>query len=408
MANTTISPNMGLPVPTVSVDPGPDWAENINSCLSVIDGHGHNPGSGVPVTPNGLNINIDLPFNSNNATLLRSSRYSPQGAPLSAATDIGCVYVSGVDLYYNDSLGNQVRITQSGAVSGSAGTITGLPSGTASAAYAAGTFTFQSATNTPANMAVGPIAIGRNSAASKTVTLAPNAGQASNYSWTFPASLPAATDYVTLDSSGNLSYNTATGTGNVVLSFEPSFGGDLQNNPAISINSSTVNPALDSQLIQLSVTGSALWQFGTDTSSAAVSGYSGGFIVNAVNGGVLGLAISRGGIIKMPNLAGSGSRTVTANASGELSASSDERLKAEVVHAKIPGLQEVLDLRPVCYRWRKDPANPEIGFFANEVAKVIPSAAPMGADGYYGLYDRSIIAALVRAVQELKAELDKK
>lgn len=206
MANTVISPNMGLPTPVVSDDPGPDWAQNVNSCLSIIDGHNHTPGSGVQITPAGISINADLPFNGNDATLLRSARFSAQGSPLMGATDLGCLYESGVDLYFNDGSGNQVRITQSGSVTGATGTITGLPSGTASAAFSVNTFTFQSATSTPAYLASGPLIIGQPVASGKTVTIAPNASQASNYALNLPLSLPNAGALLGSDSSGNLSF----------------------------------------------------------------------------------------------------------------------------------------------------------------------------------------------------------
>ena len=217
MANTILSPNMNMPIPVVSTDPGPDWANNINASLNIVDSHSHVPGQGIQITPNGIDINTDLPFNANNATTVKSVRYSPQSAPLSGTSDLGCTYESGVDLYYNDGNGNQVRITQSGSVTGSAGTITGLPSGTASASYAAGTFTFQSATNTPANMAVGPIAIGQNVANGKTVTLSPDVSQASNYALTFPLALPASTSMTLSDSSGNLSFSSIVFTAEASL-----------------------------------------------------------------------------------------------------------------------------------------------------------------------------------------------
>jgi hypothetical protein len=78
------------------------------------------------------------------------------------------LYVIGADLYYNDANGNQVRITQSGSVTGATGTITGLPSGTASAAYNSiidETFIFQSASNTAANIDGGSVILIREVAA---------------------------------------------------------------------------------------------------------------------------------------------------------------------------------------------------------------------------------------------------
>lgn len=225
MSNTTISPNMNLIVPTPSVDPGPDWANNINASLSIIDQHNHSPGSGVQITPAGININVDLPFNANNATGLRSVRFNPQIAPLGLASDIGCLYEVSADLYYNDGAGNQIRITESGSVTGSAGTITGLPSGTASAAYSAGTFTFQSATSTPANLAVGPITLGTNTAGSKTITISPTVGQAANYNLFLPAVAPTANQVLVSDGSGNLTWTRGLiPLGSVIATF-PSLTG---------------------------------------------------------------------------------------------------------------------------------------------------------------------------------------
>lgn len=210
MSNTTISPNMNLIVPVVGTDPGPDWANNVNASLGIIDQHNHSPGSGVPITPAGLNINSDLTFQNNNLISARAVIFSPQVSPLSLASDIGCIYESGVDLWYNDAAGNQIQITANGSVTGASGTITGLPSGTASASFAGGTFTFESATATPATMAVGPLIIGTSTASSKTVTLTPASGQASDYTLTLPAAAPVANQILQSDVSGNLTWSTNT------------------------------------------------------------------------------------------------------------------------------------------------------------------------------------------------------
>ncbi len=209
MADTVISPNMNLPVPVVGTDSGPDWANNLNACLGLIDSHTHNVGYGVPVTPNGLSISTDLPFGSNNATALRSTRFTPQGSVLSSASsDLGCLYVSGVDLYFNDVSGNQVRVTQNGGVAGSPGSISNLVS-PASASYSSGaaTFIWQSAANTSAIMDAGSVIIRNATASSNGVTVAAPAALGSNYSLVLPL-LPASTKIVTLDASGNFGAST--------------------------------------------------------------------------------------------------------------------------------------------------------------------------------------------------------
>lgn len=208
MSNIIISPDMLLPVPVVGVDPGPDWANNVNACLGIIDGHTHTTGQGVPITPAAININTDLTFNGNNATNVKTLRFSPQAAPISGGANLGALYEQGVDLFYIDGAGNQVRITQGGSVTGASGTITGLPSGTASASYAAGTFTFQQATNTPATMSVGSIIIGQEVASGKNVTISAAVAQAANYALALPAALPGVASALVSDNAGNLSFQT--------------------------------------------------------------------------------------------------------------------------------------------------------------------------------------------------------
>lgn len=205
MADTTISPNMNLPIPIVGQDPGPQYATDVNSCLTLVDGHNHSSGSGVQITPNGININADLSFNSNNAIALKSTRFTALGTPLAGSSpNLDCLYVSGVDLYYNDGNGNQVRITQSGGVAGSPGSIANLTS-PASASYVAvsSTFVWQSAANTPANMDAGSYIFRNITANSHGVTVNAPSALGSDYSLTLPA-IPVSSSIMTLDTSGNI------------------------------------------------------------------------------------------------------------------------------------------------------------------------------------------------------------
>lgn len=203
MPNVIVSPNMNLPVPVVSSEPGPQYATDVNNCMAIVDIHDHSLGNGVQITPSGISISSDLPFNNNNATLLRTSRYKSQSAALGLVTDIGCLYVVTADLYYNDTAGNQIRLTQGGSIVGSAGSITGLPSGTASASYSAGTFTWQSATNTSAVMDFGSAILRNNTASSKGLTLSPPSAMAADFGLVLP-NVPLSTKIMSLDSSGNM------------------------------------------------------------------------------------------------------------------------------------------------------------------------------------------------------------
>ena len=65
MANQIIEPVMGLILPTPGVQPGPQYATDTNQDMSIIASHTHQPGSGVAITPAGMDINAPLSFNSN-------------------------------------------------------------------------------------------------------------------------------------------------------------------------------------------------------------------------------------------------------------------------------------------------------------------------------------------------------
>lgn len=201
----TLSPNMILPVPTAGSESGPQYALDINACMSIIDQHSHAPGYGVQITPAGININSDLLFNSNNATLVRSVRFQPQSTALAGAADLGAIYRNGVDLYYIDGVGNNIQITQSGGVAGTPGSISNLVS-PASAAYVAinDTFVFQSDVNKAANIDAASILLRNLTTSSFALTLSPPTAMAANFLLILP-SLPTSQKIMTLDASGNIS-----------------------------------------------------------------------------------------------------------------------------------------------------------------------------------------------------------
>lgn len=92
---------------------------------------------------------------------------------------------------------------------------------------------------------------------------------------------------------------------------------------------------------------------------------------------------------------------------------SDERLK--IAHAYKGGLDEVLALVPIKYRWNKKGQELSgqggkksyIGFSAQNVRKHIPEAVWKSQRHEFLCFeDRPVIAALVNAIKELKAEID--
>lgn len=210
MANFYLSANMSLPIPSVGIESGPDYANDVNASLTLIDSHDHSSGKGVQITPAGMNISTDLSFNSNNLISARSLRMSSQNAVLSLPADLDCLYVVDVDLYYNDGNGNNVRITQSGGVAGSPGSIANLIS-PASASYvsADSTFVWQSAASTPANLDAGAIIFRNLTASSNGITVSAPSALASNYTLTLPAIPGASGNFLTIDTSGNIGSSVA-------------------------------------------------------------------------------------------------------------------------------------------------------------------------------------------------------
>lgn len=211
MASVVQSPNMNLPVPVVGTDVGPDWAMNINACLSILDQHNHTTGQGVPITPSGLNISSDLSFLGNSATNLKSTVFTAQ----TAFATLAALYVKGVDLYFNDGSGNAVQITTGGAVNA---TSSGITNGTASASFVSSVLVVNAASTTPANIKGGSLLLGNNTAGSHYLTLAPPNAMGADYGLVLPA-IPAANNtIVTIDTSGNIGSSVVTDNSTLEIS----------------------------------------------------------------------------------------------------------------------------------------------------------------------------------------------
>lgn len=215
---TTLTPNMMLPVPIVGQEIGPQWAIDINNCLSLLDGHSHLPGSGVQITPLAININADLTFANNNAIGIRALRFNSQGSAPSTPADIGELTEIGNDLYFIDGLGNVIRITQSGGIVGTPGSITGLVS-PASASYNSitSTFIFQSNVNTAANADISSLILRKSTASSPGLTLQVPSAISSNYTLVLPA-LPSVPSLMLLDTSGNITASITPDNSTLVIS----------------------------------------------------------------------------------------------------------------------------------------------------------------------------------------------
>lgn len=253
MAFETISPNMNLPVPGVALTNAPQWASDLNGCLTIIDAHTHTAGSGVPITPDAININANLSFAQNSITNLYSSQYISQASPIA---DLRAIYVSSKDLYYTDGDGNQVRITQAGGVAGTPGSISNLTS-PASAAYSAAQsrFIWESDSNTAADMDFGAAIMRNITSGSFALTLQPPT-LSNNYSITLPT-LPGSQKFVTLDSLGNMGAPWSVDNSTVEIS-----GGATLQVKALGINTAQLadNSVTTAKILPANVTSDQISQ----------------------------------------------------------------------------------------------------------------------------------------------------
>lgn len=99
---------------------------------------------------------------------------------------------------------------------------------------------------------------------------------------------------------------------------------------------------------------------------------------------------------------GSGNSSHGTLTAGAFQVSSDERLKSNITKSSY-GLKEILSLNSVQYD--KD-GHHEIGLIAQQVEPVMPEFVSNGEDGYKSLNYSTMVSVLIKAVQELSAEVE--
>jgi trimeric autotransporter adhesin len=111
--------------------------------------------------------------------------------------------------------------------------------------------------------------------------------------------------------------------------------------------------------------------------------------------------LSTTGTVRFSNF---GAGTLQTDANGNLSVSSDERLK-NIQSNFTRGLSDIVKLTPILYQWKPetgfDASSTYAGFSAQNVQAAIPEAVGQDSHGYLTLQDRPLIAALVNAEKEI-------
>ena len=154
------------------------------------------------------------------------------------------------------------------------------------------------------------------------------------------------------------------------------------------------------------------------------------FKPNSGSGAVEALKLGYGTLVYLSGYTTNGTVT-TINSSGQISVSSDRRLKTNIQYVQDTATPAIMALKPARYAWLSDPSNVEMGFIAQDVETVIPEAVDgkkydyewkkdeygksvLDENGnlimtdtprYRGFTDRPVIAMLVKAFQELTTRL---
>ena len=104
-----------------------------------------------------------------------------------------------------------------------------------------------------------------------------------------------------------------------------------------------------------------------------------------------------------------GAGTLQTDALGNLSLSSDERLK-NIEGEFTRGIDALRLITPITYEWKEssgfDTSTLYAGFSAQNIQEAIPEAVGVGSNGFLTLSDRPILAALVNAAKEQQLMLD--
>lgn len=213
-------PIPGTTLPFGTAPAGESWGEFYNTGLSTIDQHDHTSGKGLRITPAAISIDAELDFNSEDLIGLRSTRFEAISLGDLGVSDIGALLVSGADLYYVDTAGNQVRMTSGGAVAGAPGSISGLAA-PASASYASvpKLFSFDSGVDTVGGVACGPLVLTDSTVPNGfATTIQVPAGLAADYQLTLPGALPGHTQLATFSSAGVMAFSDVVDNSTLQLS----------------------------------------------------------------------------------------------------------------------------------------------------------------------------------------------
>lgn len=120
------TPYMSLDLPVPSETAGPDYAQKNTTAFETIDAHDHTPGKGTPVPAAGLDIDSDLDVQENKLLNVGAVSLVSQASAL-PATNVQTLQSVAGDLWYNNSSGTPVQLTQGSSIASASSPL--VPSG---------------------------------------------------------------------------------------------------------------------------------------------------------------------------------------------------------------------------------------------------------------------------------------
>ena len=204
------------------------------------------------------------------------------------------------------------------------------------------------------------------------------------------------TERMRITSGGNLLVGTTTSSASVFK---------LQVGDGTTDSRAYFNPS-NAYALAVANSGGNAYYLGVGT-----SGTSGSFQIYSTATGTANLTITSGGVVQIANLAGTGSRAVLADASGNLSAPvSDISVKQNIKPIGY-GLTEILKMNPVWFDFIDEYKNygegRQNGNIAQEMEAIIPEAVfTTPSTGKMGINYDQLHAVYIKAIQELKAQIE--
>ena len=136
---------------------------------------------------------------------------------------------------------------------------------------------------------------------------------------------------------------------------------------------------------------------------------TGDFILKNNSGAVGDIAFFyQSGTVRFAKYTSNGTLTTTSS-NGTIAVSSDKNMKIDAGFVE-NGLEKVLSLKPRYFYWKDEEKfgnKKQLGFYAQEINEISEEASNTPEEGQgWGIYDRSLIAILTKAMQEQQAQIE--